>query len=213
MQKRSFLLLSLLVPAFLGLGGYAPAQGQQKGSPARAKRWSDAATWPDKKVPGANAVVTIGRDIVGKGGQYSGSIHTVGTLGTNPEPWTFLTHVIERAVPGRANLYQETDIGWSRDGSMFVADGYGNAAVHVFSPGGDHLYTWGEPGTGPGIHACGISTADGEIVINEVNTLPGFTRISMYPELWGASGVDYTTLITRLIELALERHGADRQLL
>src|SRR5581483_346228 len=52
MQKRSFLLLSLLVPAFLGLGGYAIAQGQQKGSPAAgARRWSDAATWPDKKVP------------------------------------------------------------------------------------------------------------------------------------------------------------------
>ena len=46
-----------------------------------------------------------------------------------PEPWTWLTHVIERAVPGRANLYQETDIGWSRDGSMFVADGYGNSRV------------------------------------------------------------------------------------
>ena len=42
---------------------------------------------------------------------------TLGTLGTNPEPWTYLTHVIERAVPGRASLYQETDIGWSRDGS------------------------------------------------------------------------------------------------
>ncbi len=55
-------------------------------------------------------------------------------------------------------------------------------------------------------------TADGEIVINEVNTLPGFTRISMYPKLWGASGVDYTALITRLIELALERHEADRGL-
>lgn len=55
-------------------------------------------------------------------------------------------------------------------------------------------------------------TADGEIIINEVNTLPGFTRISMYPKLWGASGVDYTTLITRLIELALERHEADRGL-
>ncbi len=55
-------------------------------------------------------------------------------------------------------------------------------------------------------------TAGGDIVINEVNTLPGFTRISMYPKLWGASGVDYTTLITRLIELALERHEADRGL-
>ena len=64
MQKRSLLLLSLLVPAFLGLGGYAVVQGQQKGSPAAgAKRWSDAATWPDKKVPGKDAVVTIGRDM------------------------------------------------------------------------------------------------------------------------------------------------------
>src|ERR1700729_833156 len=64
MQKRSLLFLSLLVPAFLGLGGYAVVQGQQKGSPAAgAKRWSDAATWPDKKVPGKDAVVTIGRNM------------------------------------------------------------------------------------------------------------------------------------------------------
>lgn len=56
-------------------------------------------------------------------------------------------------------------------------------------------------------------TDDGRVVINEVNTLPGFTRISMYPKLWGASGVDYTTLITRLIELALERHEAYQRLL
>lgn len=43
------------------------------------------------------------------------------------------------------------------------------------------------------------------IFINEVNTLPGFTQISMYPKLWEASGISYTDLITRLIELALER--------
>ena len=55
-------------------------------------------------------------------------------------------------------------------------------------------------------------TADGEVVINEINTLPGFTRISMYPKLWGASGLGYTALITRLIELALERHAADKAL-
>src|SRR3974390_1413489 len=64
MQKRSFLLLPLLVPAFLGLGGYAVVQGQKKGPPAAgAKRWSDAATWPDKKVPGKDALVTITRDM------------------------------------------------------------------------------------------------------------------------------------------------------
>jgi len=64
MRKRSLLFLSLLVPAFLGLGGYTVVKAQQKAStPASGKRWSDAATWPDKKVPGKDAVVTIGRDM------------------------------------------------------------------------------------------------------------------------------------------------------
>jgi D-alanine-D-alanine ligase len=44
------------------------------------------------------------------------------------------------------------------------------------------------------------------IFLNEVNTLPGFTQISMYPKLWEATGIPYKDLITRLIELALERH-------
>jgi D-alanine-D-alanine ligase len=44
------------------------------------------------------------------------------------------------------------------------------------------------------------------IYLNEVNTLPGFTSISMYPKLWQATGLSYPDLITRLIELALERH-------
>lgn len=45
-----------------------------------------------------------------------------------------------------------------------------------------------------------------EIYINEINTMPGFTRISMYPKLWEATGLSYSELIDRLIELALERH-------
>jgi D-alanine-D-alanine ligase len=45
------------------------------------------------------------------------------------------------------------------------------------------------------------------IFLNEVNTLPGFTQISMYPKLWQASGLSYKDLITRLIELALERQA------
>src|SRR6476659_4804601 len=64
MRKHYHLFLSLLVPAFLVLGGYAVVKAQQKAStPASAKRWSDAATWPDKKVPGKDAVVTIERDM------------------------------------------------------------------------------------------------------------------------------------------------------
>ncbi|MBG6243929.1 D-alanine--D-alanine ligase [Candidatus Symbiopectobacterium sp. 'North America'] len=55
-------------------------------------------------------------------------------------------------------------------------------------------------------------TPDDEVIINEVNTLPGFTNISMYPKLWQASGLSYTDLITALIELALERQENDRAL-
>jgi D-alanine-D-alanine ligase len=45
-----------------------------------------------------------------------------------------------------------------------------------------------------------------EIYLNEINTMPGFTSISMYPKLWGATGVPYAKLVDRLIELAMERH-------
>ncbi|RYG74257.1 D-alanine--D-alanine ligase [Lentibacillus lipolyticus] len=55
-------------------------------------------------------------------------------------------------------------------------------------------------------------TEDGEVYVNEVNTLPGFTRISMYPKLWELSGVNYPELIDRLIELAIERHQRDSSL-
>lgn len=51
----------------------------------------------------------------------------------------------------------------------------------------------------------------GEVFINELNTMPGFTPISMYPKLWAASGLAYAALIDRLIELALERHRDKQQ--
>src|SRR5580704_10224966 len=62
MRKRSLLFLSLLVPAFLGFGGHAVLKAQQTPSTASAKRWSDPATWPDKKVPAKDAVVNIEND-------------------------------------------------------------------------------------------------------------------------------------------------------
>ncbi len=46
-----------------------------------------------------------------------------------------------------------------------------------------------------------------DVYLSEVNTMPGFTSVSMYPKLWEASGVPYAVLIDKLIELALERHG------
>ena len=48
------------------------------------------------------------------------------------------------------------------------------------------------------------------LYINEINTIPGFTSISMYPKMWEYSGIPYSELIDRLIELALERHAAKK---
>jgi D-alanine-D-alanine ligase len=51
-----------------------------------------------------------------------------------------------------------------------------------------------------------LEAATGKFFINEINTIPGFTSISMYPKMWEASGLSYPALIDRLIELAIERH-------
>ncbi len=53
--------------------------------------------------------------------------------------------------------------------------------------------------------------ATGRILFNEINTLPGFTEISMYSKLWAAEGIDFTSLLTRLVELAFERKEENRR--
>ena len=57
-----------------------------------------------------------------------------------------------------------------------------------------------------------LARGTGQIFVNEVNTIPGFTTISMYSKLWAATGVDYSTLLDRLVGLALERHSGKQQL-
>jgi D-alanine-D-alanine ligase len=63
------------------------------------------------------------------------------------------------------------------------------------------------------VDAAGLSRVDffieqgsGKVITNEINTMPGFTSISMFPKLWEASGISYNALIDRLIDLAIERH-------
>jgi D-alanine-D-alanine ligase len=69
------------------------------------------------------------------------------------------------------------------------------------------------------VDASGMARVDflldgdsGQIFLNEINTIPGFTTISMYSKLWAATGVDYPALLDRLIQLALERHAEKQQL-
>jgi D-alanine-D-alanine ligase len=69
------------------------------------------------------------------------------------------------------------------------------------------------------VDAAGMSRVDfllaggtGTIFVNEINTIPGFTTISMYAKMWEASGVPYPALVDRLIQLALERHAEKQRL-
>jgi len=50
-----------------------------------------------------------------------------------------------------------------------------------------------------------------KIYLNEINTMPGFTSISMYPKMWAATGVSYPNLIERLIELGMDRHAEKKK--
>jgi D-alanine-D-alanine ligase len=65
------------------------------------------------------------------------------------------------------------------------------------------------------IDAAGMARVDffyrepDQVIVNEINTIPGFTEISMYPRLWEASGLSYPELVDRLVQLALERHAAE----
>jgi D-alanine-D-alanine ligase len=67
------------------------------------------------------------------------------------------------------------------------------------------------------IDAAGMARVDffyrepDDIVVNEINTIPGFTHVSMYPKMWEASGLPYPELVDRLIELAIERHQKERK--
>lgn len=67
------------------------------------------------------------------------------------------------------------------------------------------------------LDCCGMARVDffldrdnGQIYINEINTIPGFTRISMYPKLWETAGLSYSKLIDKLLELAIERYNETR---
>jgi len=70
------------------------------------------------------------------------------------------------------------------------------------------------------IDGAGMARADfllerstGNLYLNELNTIPGFTKISMYPKLWEAAGLSYSALMDRLIELALERQSQKDRLI
>ena len=98
--------------------------------------------------------------------KFDQQMHIQMVLGRRPEPWTYMTHVIEHAIPQPQNFYQPTDVTWGPDGSIFVSDGYGNSRVAKFSREGNLIKQWGERGT-----ATGEFNTPHSIVIDQKNTL------------------------------------------
>ncbi len=128
----------------------------------------------------------------------------VSVLG-NDDP---VTSVVGEIIP--ANEFYDFDAKYVDDNSklMIPADITPEQSENLRSVAIDAFKT---------IDAAGMARVDfflerptGEIYLNEINTIPGFTQASMYPLLWEASGLPFRDLVTRLVELAIERH-AERQ--
>jgi D-alanine-D-alanine ligase len=142
--------------------------------------------------------------------------------------------IIERAVTGReieCSILGNHDPVASVPGEIIPADGFYSYAAKYLDENGAQLVipadvtdserkTIQETSVRTFEVLCcsgmarvdGFLTSDGSFVINEINTIPGFTRISMYPKLFEASGVPQAELINRLIALAIERHDTERGL-
>ena len=95
----------------------------------------------------------------------------------------YLNDTAEYAIPARLTEQESSAIQKMAIEAFQAIDGSGLARVDFF-----------------------LTRGTGQMFVNEINTMPGFTRISMYPKLWEASGIGYQDLIDRLIQLGIERH-------
>lgn len=82
--------------------------------------------------------------------KFDADLHVAQALGRREEPWVYLTHGIERAIPPPENFYQPTDAAVSPNGDTYVTDGYGNSRVAKFTREGTLVKYWGDRGTRPG---------------------------------------------------------------
>ena len=121
----------------------------------------------------------------------------------NDEPRASLPGEI---VPESADFYDYATKYVSADGARLVIPAQlSDALTRQIQQLGIHAFQ--------AVDGAGLSRVDffldkdtGALYVNEINTLPGFTSISMYPKMWEASGLSYGALLDKLIELALERH-------
>src|SRR3984893_18260525 len=122
-------------------------------------------------------------------------------LGRREEPWVYLTHGIERAIPPPANFYQPTDTVVGPDGSTYVTDGYGNSRVAKFSKEGNLVKYWGDRGARPGQfntpHSIVIdANANLYVADRQNNRVQVFDTDGTFKQEWPLDGLAWSLCIT-----------------
>ena len=142
--------------------------------------------------------VNAGDNLVVK---FDANLRVEQALGRREEPWVYMTHGIERAIPPPANFYQPTDTVVGPDGSTYVTDGYGNSRVVKFTKEGNLVKYWGDRGTQPGQfntpHSIVMDRNSNLYVADRQNDrIQVFTTDGQFKEQWRLPGPAWSLCIT-----------------
>ena len=143
-------------------------------------------------------LVDAGNNVVVK---FNSKGRIVQALGRRLEPWVYMTHGIERAIPGPAAFYQPTDTVVGPDGSTYVTDGYGNSRVAKFSREGNLVKYWGDRGSRPGQfntpHSIVMDRNQNLYVADRQNNrIQVFDTDGKFKQVWDLDGLTWSMCIT-----------------
>jgi DNA-binding beta-propeller fold protein YncE len=143
-------------------------------------------------------LVDAGNNVVVK---FNAKGRIVQALGRRLEPWVYMTHGIERAIPGPASFYQPTDTVVGPDGSTYITDGYGNSRVVKFTREGNLVKYWGDRGTRPGQfntpHSIVIDRNQNLYVADRQNSrIQVFDTDGKFKQAWDLDGLTWSLCIT-----------------
>jgi DNA-binding beta-propeller fold protein YncE len=143
-------------------------------------------------------LVDAGNNVIVK---FNAKGRIVQALGRRLEPWVYMTHGIERAIPAPASFYQPTDTVVGPDGSTYVTDGYGNSRVVKFTREGNLVKYWGDRGTRPGQfntpHSIVMDRSQNLYVADRQNSrIQVFDTDGTFKQAWNLDNLTWSMCIT-----------------